>query len=123
MWCRALLTIVLAFSAFILLTQLHQTAYAQSPERTVALSGTVTNGTAGENTPVNLQVSLQFQAESGEVIERVTLTDAGGEASAAATSPQAKWTRSLNAEAVGAVISPDLKNPKKQRAVATFSST
>ena len=78
MWCRALLTIVLAFSAFILLTQLHQTTYAQSPERTVALSGTVTNGTAGEDTPVNLQVSLQFQAESGEVIERVTLTDAGG---------------------------------------------
>ncbi len=78
MLLRPLLTTVLVLSAFILLTQLHQPAYAQSPDGTVELSGTVTNGTAGEDAPVNLQVTLQFQAESGEVIERVTLTEAGG---------------------------------------------
>ena len=78
MWQRSLLTSALVFSAFILLTQFHQVTYAQSPEGTVELSGTVTNGTAGEDPPVNLQVTLQFQAESGEVIERVTLTEVGG---------------------------------------------
>jgi hypothetical protein len=75
MLLRPLLTATLVLSVFIALTQLHQPAYAQSPNE---LSGTVTNGTAGEGAPVNLQVTLQFQAESDEVIERVTLTEAGG---------------------------------------------
>ena len=78
MWGRVLSLTALALSSIILLTQLSQTAYAQSTDGTIELSGTVTNGTAGEDAPANLQVTLQFQSDTGEVIERVTLTEAGG---------------------------------------------
>ena len=45
----------------------------------------------------------------------------GGDASSVVMSPQAKWTAALNDEADGTVISPDLKNTKKQELAAAHS--
>ncbi len=71
-------TLTLALAAITLLTQPLYTAHAQSPDTPNDFSGTVTNGTAGAEAPANLQVTLRFQADTGEVIERVTLTLADG---------------------------------------------
>jgi hypothetical protein len=71
-------TLTLALAAVTLLTQPQYTAYAQSPDTANELAGKVINGTAEAEAPANLQVTLRFQADTGEVIERVTLTLADG---------------------------------------------
>ena len=75
MHLRAFITATLALTAIMLFSQSHQNAYAQS---SIEFSGMVINGTAGEDAPTDLQVTLQFQSDTSEVIERVTLTVDGG---------------------------------------------
>ena len=72
---RVLFIATLALTAIVLFSQFNHTAFAQSP---IEFSGTVTNGTAGVDALANLQVTLRFQSDTGEVIERVTLTVDGG---------------------------------------------
>lgn len=74
---RGLFMAMLAFglATTLFLDQFQHISYAQSP---VTLSGMVVNGTAGVGALADLQVTLRFQSNTGDVIERVTSTLDGG---------------------------------------------
>ena len=66
--------LLIVLTTMMLSTQFHHTAYAQSPDAQIELSGRVINGTSGAEASADLQVTLRFQSDTGEVIERVTVT-------------------------------------------------
>ena len=67
--------LILGLATTVFLGQAQNISYAQSP---VTLSGRVVNGTAEVGALTDLQVTLSFQSNTGDVIERVTSTLDGG---------------------------------------------
>ena len=67
--------LALGLTTTLFLDQFQHISYAQSP---ATLSGKVVNGTAGVGAIADLQVTLRFQSNTGDVIERVTATLDGG---------------------------------------------
>ena len=67
--------LLLGLATTLVLDQFQHISYAQSP---VTLSGMVVNGTEGVSAIDDLQVTLRFQSNTGDVVERVTSTVDGG---------------------------------------------